>query len=181
MQTQYKFLTVLALAGIVLFTQGRMAAQPNSKPATVTLIAVMPERLSLGVNPKAILSSSLALNSSPGTETAASITTSWSLLPGRAQVVIWAHVVDSSPVLLASAMDLGGNPFADGSAGFPGYRIPASNPTLHLKIDSTNLTQPGRTSTNTVDLPLEINEIPAPLLPQDPAAGTVKIQVQALP
>ncbi len=78
-------------------------------------------------------------------------------------------------------MDLGGNPFADGSAGFPGYRIPVSNPTLHLKIDSMKLTQLGRTSTNTVDLPLEINEIRAPLLLQDPGAGTVEIQVQALP
>lgn len=181
MQRGYRRLAVLVLAAVIVVVNGLAVAQSSSKHAYVNLIAVLPESLGVAVNPQSVGGLSLAVGGAAPGNIAGSVTISWALLPGRAEVAAWALVSGASGVLLAVAVDSGGNPFADAWPSSLPDRIPLTKPSLPLKLAATNLTQLGRTGAHTLDLPLAIQQIPAPVLPQDPAGSVVRIQVQAVP
>lgn len=150
------------------------AAQLNSKPAQITIIAIMPENLSLNVN------SSNRTPFAPGTTSdipgvVTGTTTAWSLARGRAKVTTLATVsYPNAPVLVADASAIGARPGADEihSDTQPRHFALSSKATI-TPVSSTTLTDTNRRGASTAEIPSSTNSS-QPLQ----APGTVKVQVQ---
>lgn len=178
MQGTRKFLVVFtALAGMNVGINTLAAAQRTSKAGHVSLVAVMPERLTLTANTDSV-DSILTIGNVDGSATVVNLTTSWALLPGRAQVATSAHLMNATPILLATAMDFGINPFTTESWSVPQFSLARHD--RHFQIARQQLSNISRTGTNTVKLLQAMEEVKPPLL-SDLPSGTLKIQVDAVP
>src|SRR5205823_6053532 len=130
MEDRFKLTRILTLAILLATTSMFTTAQVASKAAHVTIIAIMPETLtlSINVNSPAYSVSATSATDKPGVATGA--TTAWSLMPGRDKVATFAtmnHV--STPVIVATALPIGVDPFPDGrSQGAPAQRGYAVRP-----------------------------------------------------
>src|SRR5581483_860901 len=108
MKSQFSPIRIMMLALMVVAMALSSAAQLSSKPAQITIIAIMPENLTLNVN-----SGSRANTAEvPGVVTGT--TTAWSLTRGRAKVTTLATVsYPNAPVMVADASAIGIRPGTD--------------------------------------------------------------------
>src|SRR5260370_13151138 len=97
---RFMLLVVLMVAVASMSAQQTLessAAARGSNSAQIFLIARMPESLTLALNvnetkdTNLVADSSMSVNS-PVALTAASVTATWVLSPGRSHIVTWAHV-----------------------------------------------------------------------------------------
>ncbi len=159
----------MMLALMVVAMALSSAAQLSSKPAQITIIAIMPENLTLNVN-----SGSRANTAEvPGVVTGT--TTAWSLARGRAKVITLATVsYPNAPVMVADASAIGVRPGTDEirSDARPRH-LGIFLKTTSTPVGSTSLTDTNRRGTSTAEIPSSTS--PSQSL-QTP--GTVKIQIQ---
>ncbi len=185
----FMLLAVLITAMASISAQQRTpTAGPSSNNAQIFLMARMPETLSLAFNVNDIkdaewtADSGMSFNSADVRPTAASVTATWVLAPGRSRIVAWAHVQrPPARVLLAFASSIDipryGGEVSDSPLGY-GFAPRAS--VASRKLDALNITGSNRVAANTVSLSDSIEITPAEL-PEDAHIGTVKIQVEAVP
>lgn len=119
-----------------------MAAQMNSRAGHITIIAIMPENLSLSINNNGAAYSSLAASRPeiPGA-VATRVTMAWSLMQGRAKVVTFV-TVDRRNVITSDASAYGESPFAEERSSQPhGFSI-------QYKVSNTQLSGSDLTDIN---------------------------------
>lgn len=145
------------------------AAQLTSKPAHITIIAIMPENLTLNVNSNNHASLTLGATSDvPGVVTGT--TTAWSLTRGRAKVATLATVsYPNVPGMVAEASDIGIRTVGSGAQSDRLAMVPRVTIT---PVSSTILTEANRRGTSTTEIPTSTRSS------QSQTQGTVKIQVQ---
>jgi hypothetical protein len=155
-------------------------AQAGSKPGQVTLIARMPETLNLSINGNrpAYLASAISATDNP--EVATAITTAWSLMPGRTNVVTWAttkHVTATVMTADASAPGLGPSP--DGRST-PAHGSAVRPDISNTKMTGTGLTDANRKGASTALLPLPDSTDPSQIQPSpaNTSPGILRIQIQ---
>jgi len=172
-----KLILALLLPAASMFT----SAQVTSKAAQVTIIAIMPETLTLSINVSSLSYSVSAMSATDKPETASGVTTAWSLMPGRDKVATFAtmnHV--STPVIVASALPMGANPFSDGrSQGAPaprGFAIGSS--VSSTQMTGMSLTDTNRRGASTAVLPDSMDTTQPQQLSSNTPSSTLKIQVQ---
>ncbi len=185
----FMLLAVLITAMASISAQQRTpTAGPSSNNAQIFLMARMPETLSLAFNVNDIkdaewtADSGMSVKTADVRPTAASVTATWVLAPGRSRIVAWAHVQrPPARVLLAFASSIDipqyGGEVSDSPLGY-GFAPRAS--VASRKLDALNITGSNRVAANTVSLSDSIEITPAEL-PEDAHIGTVKIQVEAVP
>src|SRR5258708_11837290 len=155
MESRLNPIRMLALA--LLAARISTTAQTVSKAGHITIIAIMPETLSLSINASSPASLASAASAADHPEVAAGVTTTWSLRAGRAQIVTWATETSnlSAPVIVATAVPVGINPFPDGRLqGEPrphGFAIRPS--TSSTQMTGTRLTDTNRRGTSTAVFP----------------------------
>jgi len=185
----FMLLAVLITAMASISAQQRTPTTgPSSNNAQIFLMARMPETLSLAFNVNDIkdaewtADSGMSVKTADVRPTAASVTATWVLAPGRSRIVAWAHVQrPPARVLLAFASSIDipryGGEVSDSPLGY-GFAPRAS--VASRKLDALNITGSNRVAANTVSLSDSIEITPAEL-PEDAHIGTVKIQVEAVP
>lgn len=187
------FALVWAVAALIQLSALRAAAAPgNSNIATVALNATLNESLSVMVTSGSSISFTLAPNTAVNSGSASStITTSWSLKPGRNNIAIWAYFSSASAAL---------NPTTTGNtATIPSSAVkiqvngagafnPCSNVSPFnaaasgLQIGATSITGNANTiGTRTDTLSYQIDTTVVPQLPADTYTGVLNIQAQTTP
>jgi hypothetical protein len=189
---RFMLLVVLMVAVASMSAQQTLessAAARGSNSAQVFLIARMPESLTLALNVNEIKDMSLVADSSMSLDgadvppTAASVTATWVLAPGRSHVVTWAHVkLQPAKVLVALANSIDFPPYAGTVSDSPfGYGLAPRMTVSSRKLDALDITDSNRVAAKTVSLSDAIETSAAAQLQGNAYIGTVKIQVQALP
>jgi len=162
------------LAVIVASLGLSCAAQLNSKPAQITIIAIMPENLTLNVNSSNHAPFTSGTTSDiPGIVTGT--TTAWSLARGRARVTTSATMsYPNVPVIVADASAVGVRLGTDEihSDAQP-RRFALFSKTPSTPVHSTSLTDANRRGTSTAEIPSLAGSSQSLQAP-----GIVKIQVQ---
>lgn len=165
---------IFLLAALVASLAGSSAAQFSSKPAQITIIAIMPENLTLSVN------SSSRAPFTPGTASEipgviTGTTTAWSLTRGRAKVTTSATVsYPNLPVMVADASAVGVRPGADEiRSDVQPRHFALSSRTTSAPVGSTSLTDANRRGASTAEIPSLTNSTQSLQ-----GSGTVKITVQ---
>ena len=157
-----------------------MGAQLNSGTGHITIIAIMPENLSLSVNSNgAAYSTPLASHSEVPGAVATGITMTWSLMPGRAKVATFV-IVDrpNMPIIIADSSAYGVSPFADERGSQPhGFHLPPY--VSNTQLSQSNLTDIRR-GASTVGLPDLVDAGQRRQLRDDTPVGILKIQVQPI-
>src|SRR5207249_11220409 len=111
MENRFKPTRKLILALMLASTSVFSAAQVVSKAAHVTIIAIMPETLSLSINVSSLAYSVSAANAPEKPGMAVDVTTAWSLMPGRNKVATLATMNHAStPVIVSTALPVGVGP-----------------------------------------------------------------------
>jgi len=180
MQARLKPIRMLTLALTVAATSISTTAQTASRAGHVTIIAIMPEMLTLSINVSSPAHSVTATGASDNPGTATGVTTGWSLLPGRDKVAAWAvmhHL--NTPVIVATALPMGIDPFPDRSfQGRSPYGFAARPNISSTPIVDMCLTDANRRGTNTAILSDLIDTAPAQQGPANTSPEVLKIQVQ---
>ncbi|HEY6253465.1 MAG TPA: hypothetical protein VI685_26200 [Candidatus Angelobacter sp.] len=178
MENRFKPGRTLWLALLLVATSVSMAAQMNSKAGHITIIAIMPENLSLSVNSNGAAYSGPAAGRPeiPGA-VATGITMGWSLMQGRAKVATFATVDRTNiPIIIAGA-SAHVSPFPDERGSQPhGFRIHSK--VSHTQLSGSNLTDMNRRGASTAALPDLEDPSRRRQLQDDTPVGTLKIQVQ---
>lgn len=187
------FASVSAVAAVVALAALSAAAAPaNSNIGTVTLNATLSESLTVTISSGTNISFTLASNSATNNGSATStLTTAWSLKPGRNNIAIWAYFTSATAAL---------NPATPGNT----VTIPSSavkiqvngagafNPCTNvspfnaaasgLQIGTTSIVgNTNITGTRTDTLGYQIDTSVVPQLPADTYTGVLNIQAQAAP
>src|SRR5258707_5869364 len=128
---RFMLFVILMAAAVSMSAQQTLessAAARGSNSAQIFLIARMPEALTLALNVNEIKDTNLVADSSmsinsPVALTAASVTATWVLAPGRSQIVTLAHLkLQPARVLVALANSIDIPPYGGAGAGSPpGY------------------------------------------------------------
>jgi len=186
---RFMLLVVLMAAAASMSAQQRFespTAARGSNNAQISLIARMPETLTLALNVNEIKDTNLMADSSmsvnsPVALTAASVTATWVLAPGRSQIVTLAHLkLQPARVLVALANSIDIPPYGGAVSDSPlGYGLTPKTSISSRKLDVLDITDSNRVAASTVSLSDSIETTAAAQLPGDPV-GTVKIQVQAV-
>jgi len=188
---RFMLLVVLMAAAASMSAQQRFespTAARGSNNAQISLIARMPETLTLALNVNEIKDTNLMADSSmsvnsPVALTAASVTATWVLAPGRSQIVTLAHLkLQPARVLVALANSIDIPPYGGAVSDSPlgyGYGLTPKTLISSRKLDVLNITDSNRVAASTVSLSDSIETTAAAQLQGD-AVGTVKIQVQAV-
>jgi hypothetical protein len=172
---------ILILALMLAATSMLTTAQVASKPAYVTIIAIMPETLTLSINVSSPAYSVSATSAMDKPGVAAGVTTAWSLLPGRDKVATFAtmnHV--STPVIIASALPIGVDPLPDGrSEGIPAPRGYAVRPSVSsTQMTGMSLTDTNRRGASAAALPDSTDPTQLLQSPANAPSRILRIQVQ---
>src|SRR5258708_3687831 len=189
---RFMLFVILMAAAVSMSAQQTLessSAARGSNSAQVFLIARMPESLTLALNVNEIkdtnlvADSSMSLNGADVPPTAASVTATWVLAPGRSHIVTWAHVkLQPVGVLVALAISIALPPYAGTVSDSPfGYGLAPRMSVSSRKLDALNITDSNRVAANTVSLSDTIETSAAAQLQGNAYIGTVKIHVQALP
>lgn len=186
----FRFLVfALALSGAFLALVPACHAQLNSNATTVTLNATLAERLTISATPNAV---SFTLNSGSVATASApvAITTSWLLLPTRANVVLYSWFATPAAALTDGATTPDNIPSAQVlgqvTTGTPTtYTAYSQSNTLGtasggLKLFTQGLTATNRAASRSDNLNLEIDLTNSPQLPAGSYSGTLNLQAQAL-
>jgi len=180
-------------AAVVLLPAFSAAAGPaNSNIAAVALNATLNESLTVTVNSGTSINFTLAPNNAANSGSSSStITTAWSLKPGRNNIAIWAYFTSAAAAL---------NPVTAGNT----FTIPSSavkiqingaglfNPcstvspfngaASGLQIGTTTITGNSNViGTRTDTLNYQIDTTVVPQLPADTYTGVLNIQAQTTP
>src|SRR5207248_2651798 len=174
MKSKFSPIRILILALMVEAMGLSAAAQFNSKPAHITIIAIMPENLTLNVNSSNHAQFTPATAADiPGVVTGT--TTSWSLTQGRAKVATLATVsYPNAPVILADASAVGIRPGTDEirSDAQPRH-LGLFSKITSTPVSTTSLTDANRRGASTAEIPSANSSSQSLQTP-----GTVKIQIQ---
>jgi hypothetical protein len=168
-------LTVMCVVSTV-----SVSAQTTSKSSQITLVAIMPETLSLRVNASDTAFVAMAFQDQDTHGVATTVSTSWSLQPGRASLVTCAYYKTNAPVLVASASLPGSVPGTDSpwsGSGTPEFHLRL--PALSMPISTAVITPAKLVGENTASLPSNGPAQALDFSPETPI-GTLKIQVQAV-
>ena len=179
MENRFKPSRALWLGLLLVLTSMSTVAQMNSRAATITIIAIMPENLSLSVNSKGAVYSTSATKGSeiPGA-VATGVTTAWSLMQGRAKVATSITMDHTNvPIIVADASAYGVSPFP-GQRGAQPHGFTIHPNVSNTQLSGSNLTGINRRGASTAALP-DLGDPGQPRqLSADTPAGTLKIQVQ---
>jgi sarcosine oxidase gamma subunit len=183
----------VALAALIIIGLCVPAAYAqNSNAAAVTLTANLPESLSVTINSGAAISFTLAANTAGNTGSAgSSVTTAWTLKPGRTSVAVWAYFASATSALVhqtsgnatdipssAVKIQVGGAGAFNALTNVSPFNAAASG----LQIGAaTAITGTNKTSSRTDTLAYQIDTTVVPQLPADTYIGTLNIQAQATP
>ncbi|SRR6266481_273661 len=173
-------MALMVAAGVSATAQQQ--SRKSSSSSHVSLIARMPETLSFAVNDRAPSGAITGRVQETPHQVANSITTSWVLARGRAQIVTLARVKrPPSPILVALAGPFGLPGTGESTAeGFSGFHLSLRPMEQTSRLDSFTITNANLAATNTTCLSDSVNPEETPLH-DDGYAGMMKIQVQALP
>jgi sarcosine oxidase gamma subunit len=181
----------MALAIIGLFAPASQA-QTNSNTGTVTLTANLTESLSVTVNSGAAITFSLAPNTATNAGSGnSSVTTAWTLKPGRTSVAVWAYFTSAASALVhqtagnttdipssAVKIQVGGAGLFNALTNVSPFNAAASG----LQIGApTSITGANKIGTRTDTMAYQIDTTIVPQLPADTYIGTLNIQAQATP
>jgi sarcosine oxidase gamma subunit len=181
----------MALAFIALFVPASRA-QSNSNTGTVTLTANLTESLSVTVNSGAAITFTLAPNTATNAGSGnSSVTTAWTLKPGRTSVAVWAYFTSAASALVhqtagnttdipssAVKIQVGGAGLFNALTNVSPFNAAASG----LQIGApTSITGTNKTGTRTDTMAYQIDTTIVPQLPADTYIGTLNIQAQATP
>jgi hypothetical protein len=188
-----KFAFGVALTFLVALDVGNAAAAPaNSNIGTVTLNATLNESLTVtltsGTSINFTLAPNTAGNSGSGTS---SLTTSWSLKPGRSSIAIWAYFTSSTaalnPLTTGNAVTIPSSAVkiqVNGAGAFNpcGNVSPFNAAASGLQIGTTSIVgNTNITGTRTDTLVYQIDTTVVPQLPADTYTGVLNIQAQVTP
>jgi hypothetical protein len=178
---------------VVLLPAFSAAAGPaNSNIATVALNATLNESLTVTVSSGTSINFTLAPNTAANNgSSSSSITTAWSLKPGRNNIAIWAYFTSATAALNPVTA---GNSFTIPSSAVKiqvngaGLFNPCSNVSPFngaasgLQIGTTTITGNRNViGTRTDTLNYQIDTTVVPQLPADTYTGVLNIQAQATP
>jgi hypothetical protein len=163
------------------------AAAQTSNSAQIFVIARMPETLTLALNvneikdTNSVADATMSVNSTVAL-TAASVTATWILAPGRSHIVTWAHVkLQPAKTLVALASSIDIPPYGRAvSDSLLEYGLTPKTSVSSRKLDALNITDSNRATARTVSLSDALDATAAAQLQED-AIGTLKIQVQVVP
>ncbi|MGE5204952.1 MAG: hypothetical protein ACM3PW_05020 [Chlamydiota bacterium] len=187
------FALASAVAGLIVLTCLKATAAPgNSNIATVALAAQLNESLTVSLISGTSINFTLAPNTAANSGNASTtITTSWSLKPGRNNIAIWAYFVSATAALNPVSV---GNSFTIPSAAVKiqvnaaGAFNPCSNVSPFnaaasgLRIGITSITgNKNSVGTRTDTLNYQIDTTVVPQLPADTYTGVLNIQAQTTP
>jgi hypothetical protein len=182
-----------AVAVLLAFSAGGAAAAPgNSNIATVVFNATLNESLTVMVNSGSSINFTLLPNrAANGGSAISSITTSWSLKPGRNNIAIWAYFSSATaalnPVSAGNTVTIPSSAVkiqVNGSGTFsPCTNVSPFNAAASgLQIGTTSITGNSNTrGTRTDSLSYEIDTTVVPQLPADSYTGVLNIQAQTTP
>lgn len=182
---------VCALA-LLLPSFSAAAGPGNSNIATVALNATLNESLTVTVSSGTSINFTLAPNTAANNGSSSStITTAWSLKPGRNNIAIWAYFTSATAALNPVTA---GNSFTIPSSAVKiqvnraGLFNPCSNVSPFngaasgLQIGTTSITGNSNViGTRTDTLNYQIDTTVVPQLPADTYTGVLNIQAQATP
>ncbi len=159
---RFMLLVVLMAAAASMSAQQRFespTAARGSNNAQISLIARMPETLTLALNVNEIKDTNLVADSSmsvnsPVALTAASVTATWVLAPGRSQIVTLAHLkLQPARVLVALANSIDIPPYGGAVSDSPlGYGLTPKTSISSRKLDVLDITDSNRVAASTVSL-----------------------------
>jgi len=178
MENRFRPNRSLWLALLLVATSVPMASELNSKAGHITIVAIMPENLSLSVNSNGAAYSTLAASRPeiPGA-VATGVTMAWSLMQGRAKVATFVTVDrTNAPIIIADASAYGVSPFAEERSSQP-HGLPMHANVSHTQLSRSNLTDTNRRGASTAALP-DLEDSGQRQLPDNVPVGTLKIQVQ---
>ncbi|HEV2992250.1 MAG TPA: hypothetical protein VG759_27700 [Candidatus Angelobacter sp.] len=178
MENRFKPSRALGLALLLAAVSISTGAQMTSKAGHITIIAIMPENLSLSLNSSGALYSASAGNRTEIPGVATGVTTGWSLMQGRAKVATFVTMDRTNvPMIIADASGYGVSPFADERDRQP-HRFSLHPNHSNTQLSGSNLTESNRRGANTAALPDSGDPGQPQRLPANLPAGTLKIQVQ---
>lgn len=187
------FAFVSAVAAVITLAALSAAAAPaNSNIGTITLNATLNESLTVTISSGTSINFTLAPNSSANSGSATStLTTSWSLKPGRANIAIWAYFTSATaalnPVTTGNTVTIPSSAVkiqVNGTGAFnPCSNVSPFNAAASgLQIGTTSIVgNTNITGTRTDTLGYQIDTTVVPQLPADTYTGVLNIQAQATP
>lgn len=187
------FASFAAVAVLLVFAAGGAAAAPgNSNIATVVFNATLNESLTVMVTSGSSINFTLLPNTAANSGSAvSSITTSWSLKPGRNNIAIWAYFTSATaalnPLTTGNTVTIPSSAVkiqVNGSGAFnPCTNVSPFNAAASgLQIGTTSITGNNATrGTRTDTLSYQIDTTVVPQLPADSYTGVLNIQAQATP
>jgi hypothetical protein len=182
--------TVAVLVAVVSISAS--AAPANSNIGTVTLNATLNESLTVTIGSGSSINFTLApntaANSGSGTST---VTTSWSLKPGRNNIAIWAYFTSATaalnPLTAGNTVTIPSSAVkiqVNGAGGFnPCSNVSPFNAAASgLQIGATSIVGNSNVNSSRTDtLDYQIDTTVVPQLPADTYTGVLNIQAQATP
>lgn len=187
------FAFVLAAAVLVVLWAGKAAAAPaSSNIATVALNATLNESLTVTVSSGTSINFTLAPNTAANAGSATStVTTAWSLKPGRNNIAVWAYFTSATaalnPVTPGNTVTIPSSAVKvqmNGAGAFnPCSNVSPFNAAASgVQIGATTITGNSNVNgTRTDTLSYQIDTTVVPQLPADTYTGVLNIQAQATP
>lgn len=187
------FAVAAAVAGLVVLACLQAAAAPrNSNIATVALAAQLNESLTVNIISGSSINFTLAPNTAANSgSSSTTVTTSWSLKPGRNNIAIWAYFISATAALNpvsvgnTSTIPAAAVKIQVNSAGTfnPCSSVSPFNAAASgLLIGTTTITgNKNRIGTRTDTLSYQIDTTVVPQLPADTYTGVLNIQAQTTP
>lgn len=187
------FAFVSAVAAVITLAALSAAAAPaSSNIGTVNLNATLNESLTVTIGSGTSINFTLAPNSAANSGSATStLTTSWSLKPGRSNIAIWAYFTSATaalnPVTTGNTVTIPSSAVkiqVNGTGAFnPCSNVSPFNAAASgLQIGTTSIVGNSNiTGTRTDTLGYQIDTTVVPQLPADTYTGVLNIQAQATP
>lgn len=187
------FAFVSAAVVLVVFWAGKAAAAPaSSNIATVALNATLNESLTVTVSSGTSINFTLAANTAANAGSATStVTTAWSLKPGRNNIAVWAYFTSATaalnPVTPGNTVTIPSSAVKiqmNGAGAFnPCSNVSPFNAAASgVQIGATTITGNSNVNgTRTDTLSYQIDTTVVPQLPADTYTGVLNIQAQATP
>src|SRR5437016_2679226 len=181
MENRFKLMRKLILALMLASTSMFTTAQVVSKAAHVTIIAIMPETLSLSINVNSLAYSVSAASAPEKPGVAVDVTTAWSLMPGRNKVATLATMNHgSTPVIVSTALPVGVGHFPheqfQDTSMRRGFAIGPS--VSSTQMTGTRLTDTNRRGASTAALPDSMDPAQPQQSPANIPSQILRIQVQ---
>ncbi|HKU20259.1 MAG TPA: hypothetical protein VJQ50_04535 [Terriglobales bacterium] len=192
MKAPMRSFAFICVALVLLPSSSAAAGPANSNIATVALNATLNESLTVTVTSGTSINFTLAPNTAANTGSSSStVTTAWSLKPGRNNIAIWAYFTSATAALNPVTA---GNTFTIPSSAVKiqvngvGLFNPCSNlspfngAASGLQIGTTTITGNSNViGTRTDTLNYQIDTTVVPQLPADTYTGVLNIQAQTTP